>query len=101
MAEHFAFKVHTEMISKLQSMGYLPRIPTGVVAQLVGASSGDAIATYDQLSRRLEELTSVDKELGLLNPKIVKQRRMLKELVQRGRTAVEIDQMLDHPPSEN
>jgi hypothetical protein len=96
MAENFAFRVHLDMIGKLQSMGYLPRVPTGVVAQVVGASSGDAIATYDQLAQRLEELESMDRELGLNDPERIKRRRIIRELLDRGRTAAEIKQMIEN-----
>lgn len=92
MAENFAFKVHLDTITKLQSMGYLPRVPTGVVAQVVGVS-GEAIATYEQMAQRLEELERVDRELGVNDPEQVQQRQMFREIVERGRTASKIEQM--------
>ena len=101
MAENFAFKIFIDMIGKFQSMGYLPRIPTGVVAQLVGASGDEAIATYDQLAQRLKELDGVDRELGLNDPEHRERRRALQEVVRRGRAAAEIDQMFHPPPCEN
>ncbi len=93
MAENFAFKVFTEMIDKLQSMGYLPRIPTNVVAQVVGPS-GDVIPTLDHLTHRIEELDLTDQELGVCDPENQQRRRMLKELLERGRTVAEIQRML-------
>lgn len=94
MAENFAFKVFLDLIGKLQSLGYLPRIPTGVVTQVVGAS-GDVIPTLDQLARRIEELDLVDQELGVRDPESQQRRRMLKEVLERGRTAAEIQRMLE------
>ncbi|MGB2985426.1 MAG: ECF-type sigma factor [Phycisphaerae bacterium] len=94
MAENFAFKIFLDMIGKLQSLGYLPRVPTGVVTQVVGAS-GDMIPTLDHLAHRIEELDLVDQELGVCDPKSQQQRRMLKELLERGRTAAEIQRMLE------
>jgi len=96
MAENFAIKAFVDMISKLQSMGYLPRIPTGVVAQVVGASGGDPIPAYDRIAQRIEELESVDRELGLDDPERVEQRRIIREIVERGRTAAQIDQMIEN-----
>lgn len=96
MAESSAIKAFVDMIGKLQSMGYLPRIPTGFVAQVVGASGGEAIATYDQLARRLEELESVDRELGLDDPERVQQRQMFREVVERGRTAAQIELLVEN-----
>ena len=95
MAENFAFRVHLDMIGKLQSMGYLPRIPTGVVAQVVGAS-GDVIPTLDQLAHRIKELDLVDQELGVSDPENQQRRRTLKELIEHGRTAAEIKQMIEN-----
>lgn len=92
LAESAAFKVFVEMIGKLQSMGHLPRVPTGVVAQVVGVS-GDAIATYEQMAQRLEELERVDQELGVNDPEQIRQRQMFREIVERGRTATEIEQL--------
>ncbi len=101
MAENFAFKVFIDMIGKLQSMGYLPRVPTGVVAQVVGASGGEAIATYDQIARRLKDLDEVDRELGLEDPKERKRRQMLQEMVRRGRLAAEVDQLFEREQNRN
>ena len=94
MAENFAYKAFLDMITKLQSLGYLPRVPTGVVAQVVGASR-DVIPTLDQLAHRIEELDLVDQELGVCDPQGRQRRRMLKELLESGRTTAEIQQMLE------
>jgi hypothetical protein len=95
MAENFAFKVFTETIEKLQSMGYLPRVPTNVVAQVVGASCNEPIATYDQLAERLAELERIDRELGCDDPQRRKHRVMLKEFVDRGLTGAQIEGMIE------
>lgn len=95
MAENFAFKVHLDAISKLQSMGYLPRVPTGVIAQGVDGSR-DLIPTLQHLADRIRELNRVDRELGVHNPEHQKRRVVFKELVERGLTVAEIDRMLDN-----
>jgi hypothetical protein len=101
IAETSAFKVYAEMISKLQSLGYLPRVPTGIVAQVVGASGGEAIATYDQLAQRLKDLENVDQELGQNDPERRERRQMLQEIVRRGRMSAEVEQLFHPPQSEN
>lgn len=53
------------------------------------------IPTLDHLAHRIEELDLVDQELGVCDPKSQQQRRMLKELLERGRTAAEIQRMLE------
>ncbi len=101
MAEQFAIKAHIEMITKLQSMGYLPRVPTGVVAQVVGASSSENIATYDQILKRIDEIESVEEELELTDPETLKQREKIKDLAKRGRASAEIGQMYDPRECDN
>jgi hypothetical protein len=95
MAENFAFKVFTEMIDRLQSLGYLPRVPTNVVAQVVGGSCNEQIATYDQLNQRLAELERLDRELGSNDPERHQRRLMLKEFVDRGLTGAQIEGMIE------
>lgn len=93
VAENFAFKVQLEMITKLQSMGYLPRVPTGVVAQVVNQAQA-AIETYEQLAQRLGELAVVDQEIGQPDAQTLKRRAELEELVRRGRAGAELNQMV-------
>jgi hypothetical protein len=101
MAENFAFKAHLDLIGKLQSMGYLPRIPNGIVAQVVGAAAYDVIPTLDQLGQRLNEIAKVDRELGLENPEHMQRLRMLEEQVDRRRLAAEVSQLFDRPANDN
>ena len=100
MAEQAAFRVQLDLITKLQSMGYLPRVPTGVVAQVVN-TKGDTIASYEQLTERLQELERVDRELGEHDPQQIAQRKALAELVERGRLAAEVDSILQRPHLRN
>ena len=95
MVENFAFKVGIDMISKLQSMGYLPRGPTNVVTQVVGGSGGEVIPTLEQLAHRINELDLVDQELGVSDPENQQQRRIIKELIEGGRSVAEIQQMIE------
>ena len=97
MSESFAFKAFLDTLTKLQSMGYLPRVPTGVVAQVVGGSSAQIIATYDQLAQRLEELDGVDQEIGPGDPEHTEQRHKLKELIERGRLAAQLERLPPRP----
>lgn len=100
MAENFAFKTYVEMLGKLQSMGYLPRVPNSVVAQVVGAS-GDVFRALDQSAQRLKVLDLVDREIGQEDPEQLQQRRVLEEIVRRARLAAEVDRLSDRPPDRN
>jgi len=94
MAENFAFKVFLDMQSKLQSMGYLVRIPNSVVAQVIGASN-DIIPQLEQARQRLAELEMVDKELGITDPVQQEKRRALREIIEQGHTAAQVKHMIE------
>ena len=100
MAEQAAFRVQLDLFTKLQSMGYLPRVPTGVVAQVVNGQ-GETIATYEQLTERLRELERVDRELGVSDPQQIEHRKALAQLVERGRLEAEMDSMMQRSQSRN
>lgn len=100
-AESSAWRVFADLIGKLQSLGYLPRVPTGVVAQVVDQAGGDPIATYDQLAQRLKELDQVDREIGLQDAEHTAQRRTLMEMVQRGRLSAQVEQSARRKPEDN
>lgn len=76
-------------------------MPTGVVAQVIGPSDGDPIATFDKIAKRIEELERVDQENGAQDAEIVQRRRELIEMAQRGRLSAEVDQLSRSRPSEN
>lgn len=64
MAESFAWKVFKDLIEKYQSVGYLPKVPTGVVAELYHKADEDAVASYEALEQQLQQLRSVASESG-------------------------------------
>lgn len=59
------------------------------------------IATFEELAQRLKELERVDEELGLEDPEQSQQRKELAALVERGRTAAQLDRLLQQPPGRN
>lgn len=85
MAETSAWKVYREMIEKLQSLGYLPRMPAGVVAEIYQHSSGDPTAAYDQLTERLREIARIDDAQDGKESTPSKRRDWLMDQVQQGR----------------
>ena len=48
------------------------------------------------LIKRIKELDLVDQELGVRDPESQQRRRIMKELLERGRTAAEIQQLLEN-----
>jgi len=101
IAETSAWKVRSDLISKLQSLGYLPRVPTGVVAQVIDHTSNDPIANYDQLKAQIDELEKLDRELGIDDPERSARRRTLTEAVNRGRLSAQVEHLALQRPEEN
>ncbi|MCG8407880.1 MAG: helix-turn-helix domain-containing protein [Phycisphaerales bacterium] len=97
MAETSAWKVCRELFEKLQSVGYLPKVPTSVVADVYQHLEADPIASYDELADRLGELKRLDQETGENDPQRLDRMRTLLDEVQRGRVAAQVDRLTNDP----
>lgn len=64
MAESFAWKCARELVDKLQSLGYMPRVPAGIVADVFQHSDADASAGYEMLVHQINEVTTVAHQVG-------------------------------------
>ncbi len=93
MAESFAWKVCRELFEKLQSVGYLPKVPQSLVAEVYQHADVDAVATYDQLASEIRELAQVDSGLGREDPDGARKRDILLDEVHRGRLSVQLERL--------
>ena len=93
MAESFAWKVCREFFEKLQSVGYLPKVPQSILAEVYQHTDVDAVATYDQLAEEIRELAQVDRGLGLEDPDWARKRDMLLDKVHRGSLSVQLERL--------
>jgi uncharacterized protein with von Willebrand factor type A (vWA) domain len=93
MAESFAWKVIRELFEKLQSVGYLPRVPQGIVAELFQHAEIDPVAGYEQLVDQIQELQRVDRALGRDDPDRHQRQLELLDEVQRGRLSVQVERL--------
>lgn len=89
MAETSAWKVIREAFEKLQSVGYLPKVPQTVVTEMYQHLEVDMIASYDQLATDLKELDRVARETG--QEVEVAQHQKLFDEIQRGRLSVQVE----------
>lgn len=96
MAESFAWKVCRELFEKLQSVGYLPRVPQSVVTEVYQHLEADPVASYEQLAEQLQELQRLGQETGDEDPARQARCRRLLDEVNRGKLSVQVDQ-LDSP----
>ena len=93
MAESFAWKVCRELFEKLQSVGYLPKVPQSILAEVYQHTDVDAVATYDQLAEEIRELAQVESGLGLEDPDRARKRNLLLDEVHRGRLSVQLGRL--------
>ncbi len=93
MAETAAWKVFREMFEKLQSVGYLPKVPTGVVAEVYSHAAVDPVAGYGELAERLKTLAAIDQQDGEGDQARVAQIRGLLDEINRARLAVRVEDL--------
>lgn len=72
-AEFFAWRVFNEMMERLQSLGYLPLRPQGIVGDLYHHMGESQEKTYDEIKTMLNEAEAVAIETGGLSPDMQKE----------------------------
>lgn len=102
MAEGLAWKVFKEYFEKLQSVGYLPRVPAGLVADVYQHGDVEPIATYDDLARQLREVVEVSQATGKHSTEQADRCLSLLDEVERGRLSVKLGRIVkeDHSGKE-
>lgn len=96
MAEQSAWKVTKECAELLQSLGYLPKVPTTMVADIHQHVEVEPIAGYDELHARMTRLKSITGDSQ--NREDIA--RLMDE-VERGRIAARLDTLsLDDATNE-
>lgn len=86
LAEQGAWKVRKDLIELLQSLGYLPRVPTGVVAEVHQHIAVQQVPAYEELQLRIERLQTIG--AARTGEAVLDQ---IKDEVQRGLLAAQID----------
>lgn len=62
-SEYYAFKVHVELMTKLQSLGYLPQKPQAIVGDVFHHVDGE-VSDFDDLARQIIEIEKITDEDG-------------------------------------
>jgi hypothetical protein len=103
MAERSAWLTCRELFQSLQSVGYLPRVPTNVVAEIFRHEGVEPIAGFDDLAQQMEEIMKVAQETGQMDERQSQRCRSLLDDVERGRLSARIEKFkteLTLPPPE-
>jgi len=95
MAESMAWKTIRELFEKLQSVGYLPKVPATYVAELYQKFEPEPVAAYEQLSRELQELVNVAQSTGQHTLEQADRYLALRDEVERGRLSVQMEKLKD------
>lgn len=94
MAESSAWKVFRELFQSLQSVGYLPRMPTNVVAEVFQRFDAEPLATYEELDRQVREIVEVSRESGQYTEEQAKRCLALMDDVNRGRLSARLERIV-------
>lgn len=109
MAECSAWKVYREMFEKLQSVGYLPRVPQGIVADIYQRLEVQPVADYQDLAAEVQRIQQLAIERGGNDAKELGRHEALLDEIELGRLATEVQQLkeqsltqdrTDHVPSD-
>jgi len=82
-AEFFAFKVSTELISKLQTLGFLPQKPQEIIADFSHHIITDDEKSFGELKKQIIEIERIAKERGELTPEMTRELEQLKKRIEK------------------
>lgn len=97
MAESAAFKIFKDLFEKLQSVGYLPKVPTGVVAEVYRHGDHEVIEGYDELAARLRTIADFDQSSGDATEDRARTTQCLLDDIQRAGLSARIDALTRAP----
>ena len=78
-SEYYAFKVHVELMTKLQSMGYLPQMPQAIVGDVFHHLDHDNL-DFDDLARQVIEIEKISDGDGNIKDDIGKMKAVLNSI---------------------
>lgn len=93
MAEMGAWKVFRELFQSMQSVGYLPRVPSNIVAEVFQRFDVEPIAAYDDLRQQVQEVMEVSKQTGQLDENQAQACLSLLDELERGRLSVQVEKL--------
>ena len=88
-AEYYAWKVESEMIERLQTLGYLPSAPQKLIGDIYHHNDDDDKA-FLEAREKLKELEVIAKDTGVLDEATQKGIENLKEKIEKAEIVKEI-----------
>ncbi len=99
LAEFYAWKVETDKIKTLQTLGFLPLIPHHVVAEVYGHHDDDA-ATFADLKKELVSIEGVANKEGILDDATREKIRLLQLKIEKEEIKVDINKLNNEEPEK-
>lgn len=88
-AVYYAFRIHDGMISRLQTLGYLPLAPQKVIGDIYHHDQ-DEIKTLDQLRQELSAIEKIAEKDGLLDEAFKDKLRLLQFKIEKAEIAQDL-----------
>jgi len=92
-SEIAVWKIRVDMISKLQSLGFLPSRPTEIVGDVFYHS--DKESTPEEMLQMVTAIEESSKEAGILDKEVKTKIKSLKARIEKSEIALEIKQLQD------
>lgn len=90
-AELYASKVYIDAISKLQSLGFIPTAPQGIVGDIYHHVDGiGQDASFPELRKMIEDVIDTAKETDALTPELQEEAKLLTLKIEKAEMAFEI-----------
>lgn len=101
-AEFYAFKVEIELITRLQTLGYLPTQPQAVVGDIYHHANGPELnASFSDLKAMITDIVSTAKETNILTPELQGEAESLRSKIEKAELSSQVSNFLEkHPKKE-
>lgn len=96
LSEYYAFKVETELMTKLQTLGYLPTQPQAVVGEIFHhVDNAQSEASLSELKTMIAEMVNTAKETNTLTPELQQEAEALKLQIEKSELTSQINGFLE------
>jgi len=92
LAEFYAWKIETDKIKTLQTLGFLPLIPHHVLAEIYNHSKDDA-ETFTDLKKELLSIEGIADKEGILDESTKEKIRLLQLKIEKEEIKVDINKL--------
>ncbi len=101
-AEYLAFKVLSELVGKLQSLGYLPLRPQEITGDFFHHCDNQNLEkSYEDVRKALNEVIDVANQCGNLTPELEKTVDALQKKIEKAEIVQQSEKLLKEQTNEN